>query len=114
LRPGGYLFLGSSETIDGNTLFRIVDRDTRIYQALERPRDKLPPLPRILTGPTIAEPPSRPVLRRSPSTNDMSMHRQALEATAPPSIMIDETHQIVTLSETAGRFLRRSDDERSS
>ncbi len=108
LRPGGYLFLGSSETIDGNTLFRIVDRDTRIYQALERPRDKLPPLPRILTGPTIVGPPSRPVLRRSPSTNDMSMHRQALEATAPPSIMIDEAHQIVTLSETAGRFLLHS------
>lgn len=63
---------------------------------------------RILTGPTIAEPPTRPVLRRSPSTNDMSMHRQALEATAPPSIMIDETHQIVTLSETAGRFLLHS------
>ncbi|MBS0234813.1 MAG: PAS domain-containing protein [Proteobacteria bacterium] len=108
LRPGGYLFLGSSETIDGNTLFRVVDRDARVYQALERPRDKLPPLPRIVTGPTIPEPPLRPALRRPPNSSDMSMHRQALEEAAPPSMLVDEAHQVVTLSETAGRFLLHS------
>src|SRR5262249_45008217 len=108
LRPGGHLFLGSSETIDGNSLFRIVDRDARVYQALERPRDKLPPLPRIVAGPTMPDPPLRPALRRMPNSNDMSMHRQALEEVAPPSMVVDETHHVVTLSETAGRFLLHS------
>jgi two-component system CheB/CheR fusion protein len=108
LRPGGYLFLGTSETIDGNQLFRAVDREARIYQALERPRDKLPPLPRIITGPTLPEPFLKPVARRSSATNDIGAHRQSLEELAPPSMLVDETHVVSTLSETAGRFVLHS------
>jgi two-component system CheB/CheR fusion protein len=108
LNPRGYLFLGSSETIDGNALFRVIDRDARIYQALERPRDKLPPLPRIVMGPTLLEPAVKPAPRRLPSSGDMALHRQALEEVAPPSMLVDDAHHVVTLSETAGRFLLHS------
>lgn len=108
LRPSGYLFLGTSETIDGSQLFRVVDREARIYQAVERPRDKLPPLPRIITGATLPEPLARPLPRRMSSGNDAGTHRQALEELAPPSILVDETHAVTTLSETAGRFLLHS------
>lgn len=108
LKPNGYLFLGSSETIDGNVLFRMLDREARVYQALERSRDKLPPLPRTIIGPTIPEPPPRPSPRRGAAGGDMSLHRQALEEAAPPSMLVDEAHQIVTLTETAGKFLLHS------
>ncbi|HJZ30089.1 MAG TPA: chemotaxis protein CheB [Hyphomicrobiaceae bacterium] len=108
LHPNGYLFLGTSETIDGNMLFRSIDRETRIYQAIERPRDKLPPLPRIVTGPTLPEPLGRPAARRPGTSGDLGVHRQALEELAPPSMLIDEAHHVLTLSETAGRFLLHS------
>jgi two-component system, chemotaxis family, CheB/CheR fusion protein len=105
LRPGGYLFLGSSETIDGNMLFRAVDREARLYQAADRPRDRLPTLPRIVTGPTLPEPLTRLPTRRPPTSTDMGVHRQALEELGPPSMLVDDTHHVLTLSETAGRFL---------
>ena len=40
--------------------------------------------------------------------NDAIAHRRALEKIAPPSILVDETHRVVHLSETAGRFLQPS------
>ncbi len=114
LHPNGYLFLGSSETIDGNLLFRSIDRESRIYQAIERPRDKLPPLPRIVTGPTLPEPLNRPSARRASSSGDPGVHRQALEELGPPSMLVDEAHRVLTLSETAGRFLLHSSGPISS
>jgi two-component system, chemotaxis family, CheB/CheR fusion protein len=106
LLPGGYLFLGSSESADSPPLlFRPVDRDARIFQATERPSDKLPVLPRITITPRL---PEWPVARTqpSPAQTETSLHRQALEDIAPPSVLVDERYYIVHLSETAGRFLQ--------
>src|SRR5215469_5179093 len=50
LNPDGYLFLGSSESAEHPSgLFRVVDRDARLYQSTGRAPDRLPSLPR-LTG----------------------------------------------------------------
>ena len=44
LRPGGCLFLGSSETADAaSALFAPVDRKHRIYRAVQRTRSRRPP-----------------------------------------------------------------------
>ena len=104
LRRGGYLFLGSSESVDSNVLFRVINRDSRIFQAAERARE-LPSLPRVVAGPRIPEALSRPSAQREGRMNFASDHKEALEQLAPPSMLIDEGHRIVNLSETAGRFL---------
>jgi two-component system CheB/CheR fusion protein len=58
LRPRGYLFLGSSESIDGQGFFRTVSREARIFQAVET-RCALPPLPNLNVGSRIADQPAR-------------------------------------------------------
>ena len=57
LRTNGYLFVDSSESIERQSLFRTINRDARIFQAMERPRE-LPPLPRVITGPRITQIPA--------------------------------------------------------
>jgi two-component system, chemotaxis family, CheB/CheR fusion protein len=104
LRRHGYLFVGSSETIDNQSLFRVVNRDARIFQALERTRE-LPPLPRVVTGPRIHEPSLPLPSDRRIKGNYASEHRLGLEQLGPPSMLVDEGHRIVNLSETVGRFL---------
>src|SRR5262249_39629403 len=98
LLPRGFLFLGTSETADNPPgLFAVVDRDARIYQANDRPRDTLPPLPRGLSTFRIPEMPGG---NRQPrqQTIDAALHRQALEEMAPPSMLVDESHLVVNLS----------------
>jgi len=105
LLPTGYLFLGTSETAESPMgLFAPLDRDARIYQALERTRDALPMLPRVLSAVRLPEPTlPRPV--RPQTSVDASVHWRALEEIGPPSMLVDEGLGIVNLSETAGRFL---------
>jgi len=106
LLPDGFLFLGTSESADSPAgLFTSIDREARLFQALDRPRDKMLPLPRLFTavrGPDIPNAVRMP--RVSPSVNS-SMHRQVLEDIAPPSMLVDENHAIVNLSETCGKFV---------
>src|SRR5262249_48484181 len=106
LLPRGFLFLGTSETADSPPgLFGAVNRDARIYQANDRPRDTLPPLPRGLGNIRIPDVPGGIRPRRPHRTTDAALHRQALEELAPPSMLVDESHLVVNLSETAGRYL---------
>ena len=104
LRQNGFLFVGSSESIERHTLFKTVNRDARIFQAIERPRE-LPPLPRTIGGPRLAMPGALQGSYRENKGNYGIEHRQSLEQEAPPSMLIDEGHRILHVSETAGRFL---------
>jgi two-component system CheB/CheR fusion protein len=107
LNPGKYLLVGSSETADNPPgLFRSIDRQARVYQSTvqgERPR-----LPPRLLGPVRMHdqvlPPARGI---SPTAalGEAAMHRRAIEQVAPPSILVDETHRVVHLSDNAGRYL---------
>src|SRR5262249_18902265 len=65
---------------------------------------ELPPLPRVITGPRITQIPLAGNYRE-PKANYGPEHRQALEISAPPSMLVDEGQRILHLSETAGRFL---------
>jgi two-component system CheB/CheR fusion protein len=111
LNPGSYLLLGSSETADNPPgLFRTIDRKCRIYQSTATPGDKPRILPRLLGGMVAHEHYVGPGRTLTPAAalNEASLHRQALEKTAPPSVLVDESHRVMHLSEHAGRFFQPS------
>src|SRR5262245_26595424 len=111
LNPSGYLMLGPSEIAEHPAgLFRGIDRNARIFQSALKPGDKPRLLPRLLGPIRVREhfapliPPTTPV----GALNDAAAHRRAVEAVAPPSVLVDESHRVVHLSDTAGRFLQPS------
>jgi two-component system CheB/CheR fusion protein len=112
LNPAGFLFVGSSEMADYPVgLFRLVDRSARLYQSTaqvgEKPRRLVP----HLLGPVRAREPLVQYTRGlSPTValGDAAMHRRAIEQVAPPSILVDEAHRVIHLSDHAGRYLMPS------
>lgn len=106
LNPDGFLFLGASESADQPTgLFRVVDREARIYRSIATAGRTSLPIP---TGPSqmpVRRKPSRGAVPAS-SVGDALLHRQMLEKIAPPSILVDDTYRAVHLSETVGRYLQ--------
>ena len=113
LRPGGYLFLGSSETADAApALFTAVDKKRRIYKAAPSSRT-VRSIP-ALSGPFL-QPIHRPPLRLPPQQESAqraekglgALHeRLLLEEYTPPSVVVGSDGQIVHLSAGAERFLR--------
>ncbi len=109
LNSGGYLFLGSAESVDTRPeLFAPSDRDARLYVAkprAERGFELLAPLPRghflSLLKPLAEGPRGAAALPAA--------HKSTLEELAPPSVLVDEEHRIVNLSASAGRFIRPSE-----
>ncbi len=107
LRPGGYLFLGSSETVDSAPgLFVTIDREARIYRS-ELSADSHRELPYI---PASVRPGEIAVLGASAPALSLPLasHQRALEVAAPPSMLIDANYRIVHMSETAGRYVMPS------
>jgi two-component system CheB/CheR fusion protein len=108
LSSGGFLFLGTSETADYPPgLFRCVERTARIYQSTAAQGDKPRLLPRLL-GPIRAHERVVQLSRTMSPTvalGEAAMHRRAIEQVAPPSVLVDENHRVIHLSESAGRFL---------
>jgi two-component system, chemotaxis family, CheB/CheR fusion protein len=111
LNPGAFLMLGSSEAADNPPgLFRTLDRTARIYQTTTNSVGKPRLLPRLLGPIRVREHLAQLERSMTPTAafNDAVAHRRALEKIAPPSILVDETHRVVHLSEMAGRFLQPS------
>jgi two-component system, chemotaxis family, CheB/CheR fusion protein len=111
LEPGGYLMLGASENADSPVgLFRVADRSARLYQSTAVSSDRVRLLPSLLAPVRMRE---RIVQsNRAPSPTAMlqeaTTHRRVLEKLAPPSILVDEQHRVLHMSETAGRYLQPS------
>lgn len=114
LRPGGYLFLGSSESADSvSELFSVVDKRGRIYRANIAVRSDTP-LPITVAGSLNLKPAAaaaRPVGRRKFSFGDL--HQRLVEQYAPPSVLVNRESEIVHLSDRAGRFLQYAGGEPS-
>jgi two-component system, chemotaxis family, CheB/CheR fusion protein len=111
LNPGGALFVGSSETADHPPgLFRVVDRSARIYQSTAQIGEKPRLIPRLLGPVRVRDTMAQYTRGLNPTTAfaDAAMHRRAIEEVAPPSILVDEAHRVVHLSDNAGRFLMPS------
>ncbi|WP_369929532.1 CheR family methyltransferase [Xanthomonas sp. NCPPB 2632] len=109
LRPGGFLFLGSSESAEvAAKFFTPVDKKHRIYRANLIPRSGM-----YLQAPTRQLPVQSAVSaaaqqaaqeRRTRSLAEV--HRRAVEDRLPPSILIDREGQVAHVSERAGSYLR--------
>ncbi len=105
LRPGGYLFLGSSESVDTATeLYAVVDKKQRIFRstATRVPR----PLPRLDTTPAPARPLAAldtGVSPRQPSAGEL--HRQLVIRHAP-TVLVDAKGEVLEVSPEASRYLR--------
>ena len=109
LRPGGHLFLGSSDAAEGDAdLVVPVDRSAHIFAS--RPASTRASLQRGARGereaptltllPRVPEP--RPPSRRiSPG----ELHLRLLEQYAPPSLVVTEENLLVHVSDQAARFL---------
>jgi two-component system, chemotaxis family, CheB/CheR fusion protein len=112
LNAEGFLLLGSSETADNPPgLFRNVDRKARIYQSTVQNGDKPRLLPRLLGNIGLARDQGvhlRGIVPPSSILSEAALHRKAIERVAPPSILVDSTHRVIHLSETAGRYLQPS------
>ncbi len=133
LRPGGLLFIGSSET-GGNvqSLFSPVDAKHRLFvrRSVPRPSWRVPVLPaddetvripsRSLLGARTLRPLMRTGIEEASSETEQSnharqerrsvllgeLHLKLLEEYGPPSVVVNETHDIVHLSARAGRYLQ--------
>jgi two-component system CheB/CheR fusion protein len=108
LNPGGYVFLGASETADLPAgLFRCIERTARIYQSSAAPGDKPRLLPRLIGPVHVRDQVVQLARAMSPTValGEAAVHRRALEQVAPPSILVDQSHRIIHLSDNAGRYI---------
>ncbi|HEX8386206.1 MAG TPA: CheR family methyltransferase, partial [Rubricoccaceae bacterium] len=110
LSPGGYLFLGTSETTEvAADAFHTVDKANRIYQRREgvvvpsvapvaaRARGGRLPDPALLDEPREAP---------APPASYAEVHRRLRADTAPPSVLVSETNEVVHFAEGLGPFLQ--------
>ncbi|CAD6530383.1 CheR family methyltransferase [Paraburkholderia metrosideri] len=109
LRPGGYLFLGSSESAEiAQDLFAPVDKKSRIYRA--KPASNrariTPPLAATAKTPNTSHTDAPRPLPRPASFSFAPLHQRVIEHFSPPSILIDRHAEILHMSEHVGRFLR--------
>ena len=115
LKPGCFLFLGSSESVDGsNDLFASVNKQFQVFQSREAARRIVPfpdnmfpsslrsKIPVAEEKETKTEQENRALERISLS----DLHQRLLEQYAPPSLVVNETNKVVHISESAGRFLQ--------
>ena len=124
LRAEGRLLLSSSESAeDSGALFEAIDQKYRYYRRspVERPRlptpAGVPTLSRLVdrVGAREAEPKDALAAMRRPAGMNAAtwgeIHFQLIEDLAPPSVLVTGNHEIVHVSESAGRFLRYGSGE---
>jgi two-component system CheB/CheR fusion protein len=110
LEPRGFLFLGTSEAVEGTgDLFVSVHKDAHIFQSrggVARLTLPIPPLAsaNLLQRSGRLAVPSPGTIRERLVAPDL--HQRLLEQYAAPSIVVNEEHEIVHLSDRAGRFLQ--------
>jgi len=137
LRPGGLIFIGSSESeANVQSLFSPVDAKHRLYvrRSVPRPSWRVPVLP--LPSPEKAHrlPPRTlpPLSRHGEEKGPLEtvdqfqkgqerrailfgeLHLRLLEQYGPPSVVVNEAHEIVHLSTHAGRYLQFAAGEPSA
>ena len=107
LRPGGFLFLGTSESADGHLdLFRQLDKNSHLFESRTvSPRPSLPLAERSLPAPPelhrVPEP-GLPLQRMSSG----DLHLRLLDEYGPPSFVVNEDHVLIHASPQATRFLQ--------
>jgi len=124
LNPGCYLFLGTSESVDGaGDLYAPVSKEHRVFQSRQAAARIAYPVPEPPSATRYVEP--RAASKMAPETSQEQenrllerisfgdLHQQLLEQYAPPSVVVNENYDIVHLSDRAGRFLQVAGGEPS-
>jgi two-component system CheB/CheR fusion protein len=108
LKPGGYLFLGTSESADAApALFTVVDKKNRIYKANPNAQT-LRHLP-LMAGTSLGrDGPARVkgLQRDFQVPSFAEMHQRCIGAMVAPSVLIDAKYNVLHLSEDVGRFMQ--------
>src|SRR5262249_16169294 len=111
VRPGGFLFLGTSESTSGPPdLFMTVDKENHIFQS-RAVAPRMAALPFSIQT-DISELKVRPreetlqEMRAQERLSYLDLHQRLLEQYGPPSVLVNEEYDIVHLSESAGQFLQ--------
>ena len=117
LNPGSFLFLGSSESVDGATdLYAGYNREAHIFQSRQISH-KAYPIPDSVPTFRISKPQTATSLEQEAKILERisygDLHQQLLEQYAPPSLVINEEYDILHISERAGRYLQISGGELS-
>jgi two-component system CheB/CheR fusion protein len=119
LEPGGYLLLGTAESVDGSgQLFSVVDKEAHVFQSRAVARVvSLQPATQLTVStdlrsapPIIIEPRTEP---RGTRFAPLDLHQRLLEEYAPPSLIVDDQHSILHLSDRASRYLQFAAGEAS-
>ncbi|MGH6992047.1 MAG: CheR family methyltransferase, partial [Caulobacteraceae bacterium] len=107
LAPGGYLFLGNSETIlRHQKLFAPVDRKARTFRRLETARRVLPEFPLGQRTARSEERAALSALRRRSAPNAVARRAEAVaEHYAPAYVVTDAQGEVLHFSGRTGRYL---------
>ena len=107
LRPGGYLFLGTSESTDAvPNLFSIVDKKSRIFKTNPQAH-AIRHLPVLVGSPLYRTSTVRPkeARRESSLPSVAELHRKYIDEVVSPSVLIDSRYNVLHLSDKVGTFL---------
>lgn len=110
LNPGGFLLLGSSESVDpASGLFSVYSRENHIFQS-RRSGGRVyatvePSAATGLSNITALENSRQELNTAKDMLSAGSLHLQLLEQYAPPSLLVNEEYDVVHLSDNAGQYL---------
>jgi two-component system CheB/CheR fusion protein len=118
LNPGGYLFIGPSESIEGSgDLYAPVNKEHHIFQSRQVSVRTYPipdSIPSIRFEPPTIEATRNRERRALERITYYDLHQRLLEEYAPPSVVVNQEYEIVHLSQRAGRYLQVSGGEPSN
>jgi two-component system CheB/CheR fusion protein len=112
LRPGGVLFLGSSENVTRHQkLFAPVDRRNRVFRRLETAMRVIPDFP-LTSRARVPEPQQSPNLAQGMASRLAATTRRQAEAVAeryaPAYVVVDAQYDVLHFSGRTGRYLEPS------
>jgi two-component system CheB/CheR fusion protein len=113
LKPGGILWLGTSETAAGfDEQFIALDRKARIYERRKTAPGAIPVFNLRLSAPPERKPAQEPVRPAAPFSGiGASMERVLLERFVPPTVVVSERGDIAYIQGRTGAYLEPSAGE---
>jgi two-component system, chemotaxis family, CheB/CheR fusion protein len=118
LNPGGFLFIGSSESIDSSPeLFVQVSKEHYVYQSRQvalRPIPVSDIQPSFRFGMSRIQETGTQERKALERITYNDLHQQLLEKYAPPSVVVNSEFDLVHLSDRAGKYLAYSGGEPSN